>query len=329
MARTTSEKIRVGVFVILGTAFLLVATYLIGNNESMFNKTFTISTVFKNVNGLQLGNNVRFSGINVGAVKAIEMENDTTIRVRMAIGQKMQAHIKKNAVATIGSDGLVGNMIVNIVPGKGDSTSIIDGDQISSYSRIGTADMLNTLNVTNENAALLTAKLLKVADALADGKGTFDMLINDTIMSANLVQTVNELRITSSEASKAMKSLNSMMSTINLDESVAGLLLNDTTETQKIRGIINNLETSSAEIESVLGNLNETLINIKDGEGAINYLSNDADFVESLEQIIDNINTGTDRFNENMEAMRHNFLTRGYFKKLERQEKRAARKKNN
>lgn len=329
MARTTSEKIRVGVFVILGTALLLAGAYLIGNNQSLFNKTFTISTVFKNVNGLQSGNNVRFSGINVGAVKAIEMENDTTIRVQIAIEQKMQQHIKKNAIATIGSDGLVGNMIVNIVPGKGLSTHLQDGDQISSYSRIGTADMLSTLNVTNENAALLTAKLLKVANALADGKGTFDMLINDTIMSENLVQTVNELKITSREASKAMKTLNSTISSINFDDSVAGLLLTDTTETQKIRGVISNLESSSSEINSVLNNLNETLINVKDGEGAINYLSNDAEFVESLEQIVERINEGTEKFNENMEALRHNFLTRGYFRKLERQEKKAAKQNKN
>lgn len=152
MAKTTSEKIRLGIFVIFGTAFLVVAVYLIGNNQSMFNKTFTISSIFNNVNGLQLGNNVRFSGINVGVVKAIEMENDTTIRVRMSIEQKMQQHIKKDAIATIGSDGLVGNMLVNILPGKGSSEYLKDGDQIISYSRIGTADMLGTLNVTNENA---------------------------------------------------------------------------------------------------------------------------------------------------------------------------------
>lgn len=326
MANTTSEKIRLGIFVVIGTIFLVVAAYLIGNNQSMFNKSFTISTVFNNVNGLQLGNNVRFSGINVGAVKAIDMENDTTIRVRMSITLKMQQHIRKDAIATIGSDGLVGNMIVNIIPGKGTQQLLQEGDEIASYSRIGTADMLSTLNVTNENAALLTAKLLKVADALADGKGTFDMLINDTIMSANLVQTVDHLKVTSLEASKAMKNLNNIIASINFDESVAGVILNDSIEAQNIRHMITNLNTSSEDIKTILSNLNETLTNVKDGKGAINYLSNDVGFVEQLEQTIKNINEGTDKFNQNMEALKHNFLTRGYFRKLERQQKKAAKK---
>ena len=329
MANTTSEKIRLGIFVVIGTMFLVVAAYLIGNNQSMFNKSFTISTVFNNVNGLQLGNNVRFSGINVGAVKAIDMENDTIIRVRMSITLKMQQHIRKDAIATIGSDGLVGNMIVNIIPGKGTHKLLQEGDEIVSYSRIGTADMLSTLNVTNENAALLTAKLLKVADALADGKGTFDMLINDTIMSANLVQTVDHLKVTSLEASKAMKNLNNIIASINFDESVAGVILNDSIEAQNIRHMITNLNTSSEDIKTILSNLNETLTNVKDGKGAINYLSNDVGFVEQLEQTIKNINEGTDKFNQNMEAFKHNFLTRGYFRKLERQQKKAVKKVGN
>jgi phospholipid/cholesterol/gamma-HCH transport system substrate-binding protein len=327
MANTTSEKIRLGIFVIVGTIFLVVAAYLIGNNQSMFNKTFTISTVFKNVNGLQLGNNVRFSGINVGAVKAIEMENDTTIRVSLSIEQKMQRHIKKDAIATIGSDGLVGNMIVNIIPGKGMPEPLQEGDQITSYSRIGTADMLSTLNVTNENAALLTADLLKITNAINNGNGTLGMLITDTLVAANLKQTVNHLKFTSLEASKAMNQLNTIMTSINLDESIAGLILNDTIEAKKIKNIITNLNTSSDSIKVVLANLNETLTNVKDGEGAINYLSNDAEFVNNLEQIIKNINEGTEKFNQNMEALKHNFLTRGYFRKLERLQKKETKKK--
>ncbi|MGB5377876.1 MlaD family protein [Muriicola sp.] len=117
MEKTTSEKIRLGLFVILGTLLLVIAAYLIGNQQNLFGNTISIYTTFKNVSGLQKGNNVRYSGINIGTVTGIEMKNDTTIRVRMVIQESMRDHIKTNAVAAIATDGLVGSMIINIVPG--------------------------------------------------------------------------------------------------------------------------------------------------------------------------------------------------------------------
>ncbi len=326
MARTTSEYIRLGIFITIGTVFLVVAAYLIGNNQSMFNKTFSINTVFKNVNGLQLGNNVRFSGINVGAVKAIEMENDTTIRVHMSIERKMQEHIKKDAIATIGSDGLVGNMIVNIIPGKGSVEHLQDGEQISSYSRIGTKDMLSTLNVTNENAALLTADLLKITNAMIEGKGTLSILLNDTIMAKDLRQSVINLKMASRGALSSIKELNGLISSIKSDdETILGVLLNDSISGQKLKSMVNNLEASSIEIQSVLDQINSVITDIDSNEGALNYVLKDTTLVNNLKSTIDNINEGTDKFNQNMEALKHNFLTRGYFRKLERKEKKLER----
>ncbi|MFH6771364.1 MlaD family protein [Gaetbulibacter aestuarii] len=326
MRKTYQQKLRLGLLVIFSLLLFVVAVYFIGNRQNMFVKTFSISANFNNVNGLMKGNNVRYSGINIGTVKDIVMINDSTINVLMVIEDKMVTHIRKDAIATIGTDGLVGNMIVNIVPGKGDAELIASGDTIESYTKIGTGEMLSTLNVTNENAALLTAKLLNIADAMADSKGTFGMLINDTLVAQNLKQTVNQLRIMSIEANKSMKSLNAIINEINFNESVAGVLLNDSLEGQKVRGMLANLEDSSIEIKSVINNLNETITQFKNGKGAVDYLFNDEDFVKDLEQSMKNINEGTDKFNQNMEALKHNFLTRHYFKKLEREEKKKAQK---
>lgn len=321
MRKTNNEKLKLGIFVIIGLLLFVVAIYLIGNRQNMFVKTFTVSANFNNVNGLMQGNNVRYSGINIGTVKTISMINDSTINVNMVIEEKMVQHIKKDAIATIGTDGLVGNMIVNIIPGNGDAAIISSGDVIKSYTKIRTSEMLNTLNVTNENAALLTAKLLNIADAMADSKGTFGMLLNDTIVSNNLKQTVNQLRIMSIDANKSMKSLNSIINSVNFNESVAGVLLNDSIEAQKVRIVLTNLETSTHDIKEVINNLNERITDYKNGKGAVNYLFKDEEFVKNLEQSIKNINEGTDKFNQNMEALKHNFLTRSYFRKLERQQR--------
>lgn len=318
MAKTAQQNLKLGIFVILGTLLLLIAAYLIGNRQNMFTKNFTITAIFKNANGLQNGNNVRFSGINVGTVNKIEMINDTTIQVFMAIQEKMQSHIKNNAVATIGSDGLVGSMLVNIVPGQGEAPLIKAGDELQSFSKIATQDMLNTLNVTNENAALLTADLLQVTQSLTKSDGTLGSLLNDTTMAKNLQQTMANLNQVSSKANTSMSQINNILGQINLQESAAGVLLNDTLSARKIKTVIYNLEASSIEINNMSKELGSIISDLNDENGMLYYVAKDTVLVKQLKNTMKHIDQGTERFNENMEALKHNFLTRGYFKKQEK-----------
>jgi len=330
MKNTNSQKLRLGLFVITGTVLFIAGVYLIGQRQNMFKKTFTISAFFQNVNGLQNGNNVRYAGIDIGTVKAITMINDSTIKVEMSIDEKIITHIKKDAIATIGSDGLVGNMILNIVPGNGLADIISNGDTIESYSKIGADDILSTLSVSSENAAILTSDLLKITTAMIKGKGTVGLLLNDTIMAKDLKQSVTNLKLASRSATNTINELNTIISSLKTnDETVLGMLMNDTISGEKLKNIVGHLETSSIEIENVLSSINTTVNDFNSSdEGAYNYILKDTSLVNSLKATLKNINEGTDKFNQNMEALKHNFLTRGYFRKLEREEKREAKKEN-
>ena len=326
MEKSNMQKFNLGLFIIISTIILITALYFIGNRQNLFGKTFRISTVFKNVNGLQLGNNVRYSGINVGTVKNIEMVNDTTIWVDMVIEDKIQKHLKNNAVATIGSDGLVGSMIIDILPAKGISIPLNPGDTIKSYSKISTNDMMTTLNTTNENAAILTADLLEITTAINEGEGTLGMLIRDAEMASSLKQTIVNLRATSLNAAKTFSELNSIITSINFDESLAAVLLSDSISADKVKSIITNLEKSSNEINTVINNVNEAVLEIKNGKGTLNYIVNDTILVKDIDETMKNIKVGSIRLNENLEALKHNFLTRGYFRKLEKQKRKEEKK---
>ena len=322
MKKTNSQKLRLGSFVLIGTILFIVGVYLIGQRQNMFKKTFSISAYFQNVNGLQKGNNVRYSGIEIGTVKDITMINDSTIKIDMNIDEKIITHIKKDAIATIGSDGLVGNMIVNIIPGKGISEVISNGDIIASYSKIGTDDILSTLNTSTENAAILTADLVKITNNITKGKGTIGMLLNDTIMARDLKQSITNLKNASYGASSTITELKGIISSVKTnDDTILGMLLNDTISGGQLKTIVDNLETSSTEIESVLQNINAVVEDFNSSEGTYNYVVRDTSLVNSLKSTLENINEGTDKFNQNMEALKHNFLTRGYFRKLEREDK--------
>lgn len=307
MEKTDAQKIRLGLFVIIGSLFFLTAIYFVGNKQNMFGNTSNLKAVFVNVSGLQVGNNVRYAGIDIGTVKSIEMINDTTINVAMSIEDKMLTHIKKDAIATIGSDGLVGNMIVNIIPGKGNAQAVVAGDVLQSYSRASTDEMLKTLDVTNKNAALLTADLLKITNEINQGKGTVGVLLKDSLMSKDLKETMRG-------TAESVANLNKMILSLNQEDNVIGLL-KDKDVALKMKNIITNLEKSSGEIDKVVTNLNATVVNIKDGKGALNYLSNDENLVKKIDSTMTNLNDASTKLNENLEALKHNFLFRGYFRK--------------
>ncbi len=318
MKKTASEKFRLGLFVIIGSVLFVAVIYFIGQKQNVFGQTVRLNAVFSNVNGLQTGNNVRYSGIDIGAVRSIDMINDTTIIVNMAIETKMLRHIRKNAIATISSDGLVGSMIINIIPGKGDAEIVSHADTIKSYSRIRTDDILKTLNVTNENAALLTVDLLKITKEITEGKGSIGVLLNDKAMAAELKQTIHYLSITSKETSQSVIKLNRLISSLDDENNVIGVL-NDTAVAGQIRTVVANLDKSSEQIDKAAAHLDQTILNIKDGDGAINYLSNNPELVGQIDSLMTNANDAAKLLKQDLEALKHNFFLRGYFKKLEKQ----------
>jgi phospholipid/cholesterol/gamma-HCH transport system substrate-binding protein len=329
MVRKTSEKIKVAVFVITGAILLIVGIYMIGNKQTMFSNNFELFTVLRNANGLQIGNNVRYSGINVGTVGKIEMMNDTTILVSMRVQEKIKQYIKQDAIATISSDGLVGSMFVNIIPGNGATIIISSGDTIKSYSKIGADDMLSTLNVTNENAALLTADLLKITESINDGKGALGVLLNDSTIAVNLKATITNLKITSGQTIVTMQKLNKTIDDYSQKNSIASLLFKDSLQAEELKTIIHNLAVASEGVTATINNLNGVLNDIKQGEGAISTMMYDSAFAIDLKESMHNVNTTTVLLNENLEALKHSFPVKGYFKKEAKRQAKEEKKANN
>lgn len=318
MEKSDSEKIKLGLFVITGLTLFVLVIYFIGNKQQMFGNTQHITAVFNNTNGLQLGDNVRYSGINIGTVRDINMVNDTTIKVDLLIDQSMMIYIKKNAKASIGSDGLVGSKVINISPGKGNFPSLQKGDTLYSKAYTKTDDMMSTLEITNKNAALLTADLLLITKKIHQGKGTLGLLLQDTTMGAHLKQTLLNLKTTSNDTREMMSNLKKTTQSLNNKKNLLGVI-NDPINAQKLTTTIANIEQSSQEISKVVSNLNQTIENVKNGKGVLNYLANDPHLVKKIDSTLSNINKASILLNQDLEAIQHSFLLRGYFKKQKQQ----------
>jgi phospholipid/cholesterol/gamma-HCH transport system substrate-binding protein len=98
MAKKIINRVKLGVFVLAGLTFLIFLLYMIGKNRHLFGPAFIVKARFQNVQGLVPGNNVLFSGIEVGTVKKIDILSDTLIEVVMLIDDKMKKIIRNNSM---------------------------------------------------------------------------------------------------------------------------------------------------------------------------------------------------------------------------------------
>ncbi|TLX74663.1 MCE family protein [Labilibacter sediminis] len=315
MQKTTSQKIKLGIMVISGVLLFTLAVYLIGDRQSLFQKNIEISSVFKSVRGLRLGDNVRYLGIDAGNVKDIEMINDTSIRIIMKLDVKTKKYIKKSAVAKISTDGLVGDMVVNIEPGIGSSKMIEDKDEIQAFDPIGTAEMLSTLSETNKNAAMLTAGILQITNSINEGKGTLGMLVNDAETANDIRQIIKNVKETTRRSAIMMKNLQGVSELIKSDKSLMGVLLYDTVMAQEVKTLISDLNSSGYKIKEMTLSLNGLISDFAEGDNSlVNALAKDSLLKKDLKETLQNINSGSQKFDENMEALKHHVLFRGYFK---------------
>jgi phospholipid/cholesterol/gamma-HCH transport system substrate-binding protein len=319
MEKSSKNKVQLGVFVIAGTILLVIVLYLIGNRQNIFSNTIKVNTQFANVNGLQLGNNVRYSGIDIGTVHAIKMQSDTLILVEMSLKESMIQYLKKDAVATIGSDGLVGNMIVNIIPREGNSPPVTSGDTIASYSRMSTDNMLTTLNSTNQNLALLSADLLKVTTEILHGDGTIASLLNDKEVSNDIESTIKNLKTSTADMAIMTQELSKTIDRIDMDNSVVGVLLTDSIQGQKVKKIIETVAIASQDIQKVSASLDTITTRITNGKGTVHHLTTDENLVKNIDSTMQHIKEGTAKFNENMEALKKSIFFKRYFKKKEKE----------
>lgn len=303
-------------FVFAATLFFIVVMYFIGSKRNLFNATITVYAKFYNAEGLMSGNAVRFSGINIGTVESVGIINDSTVEVKMVIQDDVSEHIKKNAVASIGTDGLMGNKLINITPVNERSEPIENGDVLVTYKAISTTDMLKTLSITNENVRIITEDLKNISSKLNSNNSLWTFL-SDTILGSNLKQAVVSIKLTGDRTAYIAGDLQKLVGNVKKGEGTLGALLVDTSLSNQLRQSIVNIHFISKDLAVVSGDLSHITKGVKEGNGAVGTLLMDTAFVRHMNMSIQNINTGTKGFSDNMEALKHSIFLRKYFKKQE------------
>ncbi len=308
-----NKNIKLGLFVLIGSVLLIIALYFIGTKQNMFGNTFRISATFNSVNGLMKGNNVRFAGIDVGTVESIKILNDSLVNITMLIEEETKPYIKKNAIASVGTDGLMGNKLVNINSSRIPSPGIQENDVLKSLMPVEMDEMVRTLNITNENIKVISLNLRTITDKI-NSKNSLWSLLLDTVVAQNLKASVVNIKLMSNNALYVTGDLKNITTEIKKGKGI-GALITDTSLALNIQQTIVKLNKVSDSAAIITGNISHVLNRVKSGQGSIGVLLNDTNFVYNLNQSVRSINGGAMNFSENMEALKYSWPFKKYFKK--------------
>lgn len=322
MAKRTVNHIKLGVFIIAGIAFLVLILYVIGRNENLFGKTFVLKARFENVHGLMPGNNVRFGGINAGTVGRVDVLNDTLFEATLLVKTKFKKYIHNSATVNIGTDGLMGNKLINILPSKASAPLVKEGDVLFSARSADTDEMLEVLSNTNNDVAFIANQLKQTIQRINESKAIWTIL-NDESLSSNLKTSLLEIRKSAGNIHEMTSQLNTIITDIKNGKGTVGALLMDSSIAENINDAIDkikkvgvNTDTLFSRLNALIGSVND---NINNGNGTVNALLKDPQMKENVAVGLKNIEKATKAFNDNMEAIKHSFLFRGYFRRLEKQ----------
>ena len=234
----------------------------------------------------------------------------------------------KNAVASIGTEGLMGNKIVNIIPAKQVSAKVQQGDLLAAQNAVNTDEMLQTLSKTNNNLAIISESIK--GTVLHIDSSALLALLNDNNIGESLKSSLKNVNTATVNANKMTQGLYQIVAQIQKGKGVAGIMLSDTAFAVDLKGAMGKIRSASDNANQMTMRLNrmvaEITETISNGKGPLNTILTDSAMAKNLSRTIDNIQKGTDNFNQDMEALKHNFLFRGYFKDLEKKQQKAKEK---
>jgi phospholipid/cholesterol/gamma-HCH transport system substrate-binding protein len=304
MNKESLNKGKLGMFVVVGILLFIVVIYVIGINRNLFGSNFILNSQFKNVNGLKVGSNVRLSGINIGTVSKIEFLSDSLVLVRLLIKDEVQQFIKIDALASIGSDGLVGDKVLIIAPGTNSKSIVSNNGIIASRSSIEIDDIMESAKKSAKNAEVITKQLANFSFKMNDKNGFLSKLLTDIKFSNSIDKTIQNLEFSSNEIAKFTPKINDSNGLINK-------LLVDEDFTKKVDITLTNLQKSSSDLAVFTSKINND-------SNVLSKLIDNKRLGNSVDTTITKIEVGAKGVIELENAAKSNFFLRGYFKKKKR-----------
>jgi phospholipid/cholesterol/gamma-HCH transport system substrate-binding protein len=314
------RSVVVGIFILAGAIILIAGVLIVGRKRNSFEKTFSLNAIFDDVSGLQKGNNIWYSGVKIGTVKKVRLIKYKRVDVLMDIEQRSQNLINKDAKAKIGSDGLIGNKIVIIYGGTEGMQPVKSGDTLIVENILSKEQMMNTLEESNRNLSAITSDFKIVSKRMADGQGTIGRLLTEDSLMNILQSTAERLQLSSFNMQMLTSNISNYTAKLQTKGALTNDLVNDTIFFNKLKEAALQIEQASNNARELTNNLKLVSYQIRDSSNLAGVVFNDTQSATNLRLAVENIQAGTKKFDEDMEALQHNILFRGFFRKRAKQQ---------
>ncbi|MEL6676517.1 MAG: MlaD family protein [Bacteroidota bacterium] len=317
MNQETSKQIKLGAFVLAGIILFIVVLVLIGREQNLFERTFDVYCEFENVEGLQKGSNVWFSGVKVGTVQSVEIQGPGVVRLDMSLTNASQPFLKKDATASVGSDGFIGNKIVILEGGSPEASSLAEGDKVTSKAAQSTDDLIATFSVTNENLSKITEDIKGITAAIRSGDGSLGSLIQDSALYQSLNSSVYSAKLATRNTAKATEELSRLVADINQGEGMVGAVLRDTSYEGRLDRTLLGVEKTADDAAAAVAQLSQMSESLKaivagldDPNSPVGVMLSDSTFARNLQESMNNLRVSSDELDRTLEAAQESFLMR-------------------
>ncbi len=317
------QAVIVGLFVTLALAILGGAILTIGDLNDTFTRKVQVSAVFDEVNGLQTGNNIWYSGVKVGTVKKLAFHGGSQVQVDMRVDVDATQYIHGDVKAKVDTDGLIGNKIVVLYGGTTGAAPLADGDVLETEKALSSEDIMATLQENNKNLVAITANLKTVSADLAAGNGSIGKLLKDDTLYNGANDTIAKLNAASDSARSVTNSLATFSAKLNQAGNLPNDLVTDKTTYAELAKTVSDLQAASEKASALMDGVAK---GASDPSTPIGALVQDDKSGTQVKETLENLNKSSLLLSQDLEALQHNFLLRPYFKKQEKAAKDAAQK---
>ena len=338
LTKMKTKNVSIGLFVVGGLLLFGIGMFVIGDRHQAFARRTEYYSEFVNLAGLEKGAKVRVAGMDAGKVLAIGVPDSPSsrFRVKWRIDAKLCGLVRSDSVATIETEGIVGGTYLAIRPGSVRAIEAKALATIPSKEPTELADLLARGNGLLEDADGMlkgvTTTVSNVNDVvvnLKEGHGTAGMLLSDDKLANHIRQTVTS----------ATTDVQEIVADLKAGRGPAGMLLRDEALASRIRETVDNAQQATANLghasrqaDAMVSDLNsrqipqkagELMDNLNDSAQQVRQLISEANKPDkfgvtagaNIRESLTNANTATANLADATEALKHNFLTRGFFKK--------------
>ncbi|MCZ8145821.1 MlaD family protein [Flavobacterium sp.] len=342
MKNDTTHYWKVGLFSLFGLLLLVIAVYTLGFNQNIFRSSFVVYARFQTVSGLRQGSTIRLAGIGIGTVSRIAFEPDGTVLVKLALDTEVQTHLYRDAIATIGSNGLVGDKVLELTAGSQASGILHPNDTLQSVAPIEVEVIMESVWQSAKNAAAITSEWQTFSHRLNRENGLVSRLIRSRTFADKIERVVAQLEQSTSALAQFTPQLNNPQGWVHralsdptwsahwsaslqelhttstalrefstrLNESdglVQQLIQNDTLR-DSFTQTVYHIEQTAQGLHTLTQRLNQP-------DTVLSKLINDPQLGQSVDSTLNQLEQSIREFRTLEAAARESFLLRGYFKK--------------